>query len=222
MRMRSHSSFIPSLANAGQSKKQPQPQSRAITATSSRHRRASVPAGDVNGEWTHDLHSTVNRPNSSANASLSSRITLPGGAAANSAARKAAAKKKVARLTAAFDRMETDDSVKRQVNIVKNGGKAQSQSQSQSQTRDAGMTIRGLAGPFAVMAQNFAPGTTAADIESAMTPVGGEMVSCEVVKTQPFIIVEMAFASREGGEKVIETFNNKTVRQKNPSPCFIP
>lgn len=163
-----------------------------------------MPAGDVNGEWTHDLHSSVNRPSnnnsSPANASLSSRITLPGTAAA----KKAAAKKKVARLTAAFDRMETDDSVKHQVNIVKNGGKAQ--------TRDAGMTIRGLAGPFAVMAQNFAPGTTAADIESAMTPVGGEMVSCEMVKTQPFIVVEMAFASREGGEKVIETFNNKTVR----------
>ncbi|EHK47278.1 hypothetical protein TRIATDRAFT_194059, partial [Trichoderma atroviride IMI 206040] len=175
------------------------PQNKAVTAPSSRRRRASVPAGDVNGEWTHDLHSSVN---SSSNAPLSSRVTLPGGAAA----KKAAAKKKVARLTAAFDRMETDDSVKRQVNIVKNGGKPQNQ----NQTRDAGMTIRGLAGPFAVMAQNFAPGTTAADIESAMTPVGGEMVSCEIVKTQPFIIVEMAFASREGGEKVIETFNNKT------------
>ncbi|KAH8122235.1 hypothetical protein ACSS6W_007981 [Trichoderma asperelloides] len=181
--------------------KKSQPQNKAVTATSSRRRRASVPAGDVNGEWTHDLHSTVNRPNSSANAPLSSRITLPGGAAANSAAKKAASKKKVARLTAAFDRMETDDSVKRQVNIVKNG---------KAQARDTGMTIRGLAGPFAIMAQNFAPGTTAADIESAMTPVGGEMVSCEIVKTQPFIIVEMVFASREGGEKVIETFDNKT------------
>jgi hypothetical protein len=171
-----------------------------------------VPAGDVNGEWTHDLHSSVNRPNNnnSANASLSSRITLPGGAAANSAAKKAAAKKKVARLTAAFDRMDTDDSVKRQVNIVKSGGKAQA--------RDAGISIRGLAGPFAVMAQNFAPGTTAADIESAMTPVGGEMVSCEIVKTQPFLIVEMVFASKEGGEKVIETFNNKTVRNHTLSP----
>ncbi|KAL6895055.1 hypothetical protein GGI43DRAFT_429162 [Trichoderma evansii] len=177
------------------------PQNKAITATASRRRRASVPAGDVNGEWTHDLHSTVNRPNTSANTPLSSRITLPGGVSANSAAKKAAAKKKVARLTAAFDRMETDDSVKRQVNIVKNG---------KSQARDTGMTIRGLAGPFAVMAQNFAPGTTAADIESAMTPIGGEMVSCEIVKTQPFIIVEMVFSSREGGEKVIETFNNKT------------
>lgn len=80
------------------------------------------------------------------------------------------------------------------------------------------MTIRGLAGPFAVMGQNFAPGTTAADVESAMTPVGGEMVSCEVVKTQPFMIVEMVFASREGGERVIETFNNKTVR---PRPLLL-
>lgn len=101
--------------------------------------------------------------------------------------------------------MDTDDSVRQQVNIVKNG---------KSQRPDAGMTIRGLAGPFAVMGQNFAPGTTAADVESAMTPVGGEMVSCEVVKTQPFMIVEMVFASREGGERVIETFNNKTVRPR--------
>jgi hypothetical protein len=173
-----------------------------------------VPTGDVNGEWTHDLHSSVNRPNSSSNAPLSSRITLPGGAAANGASKKAATKKKVARLTAAFDRMETDDSVRHQVNIVKNG--------KQPQKRDAGMTIRGLAGPFALMAQNFAPGTTAADVESAMTPVGGEMVSCEIVKTQPFIIVEMVFASREGGEKVIETFNNKTVRTRpRHKPPFI-
>lgn len=44
-----------------------------------------------------------------------------------------------------------------------------------------------------------------------MTPVGGEMISCSVVKTQPFLIMEMVFASREGGERVIETFNNKTV-----------
>ncbi|KAL7918129.1 hypothetical protein ACQKWADRAFT_305049 [Trichoderma austrokoningii] len=167
--------------------KKSQPQNKALAATSFQRRRASVPAGDVNSDWTHDLHSTVNQ-------SLSSRITLPGKKAA-----AVAAKKKVARLTAAFDRMDTDDGVKRQVNVVKNGNNG-----------GGGMTIRGLAGPFGVMAQNFAPGTTAADVESAMTPVGGEMVSCEIVKTQPFIIVEMAFASREGGEKVIETFNNKT------------
>ncbi|EHK21272.1 uncharacterized protein TRIVIDRAFT_52156 [Trichoderma virens Gv29-8] len=163
-------------------------------------RRATIPAGDVNGEWTHDLHSSVNRPNTSANVPLSSRITLPG-AAGNGAPKKTAAQKKAGRLAAALDRMETDDSVRQQVNVVRNG---------KSQRPDAGMTIRGLAGPFAIMGQNFAPGTTAADVESAMTPVGGEMISCEIVKTQPFMIVEMVFASREGGERVIETFNNKT------------
>ncbi|KAK4059107.1 hypothetical protein Trihar35433_11203 [Trichoderma harzianum] len=173
--------------------KKAQPQNKA--PVSAQRRRATIPAGDVNGEWTHDLHSSVNRPNTSSNAPLSSRITLPGGL------KKTAAQKKAARLAAAVDRMDTDDSVRQQVNIVKNG---------KSQRPDAGMTIRGLAGPFAVMGQNFAPGTTAADVESAMTPVGGEMVSCEVVKTQPFMIVEMVFASREGGERVIETFNNKT------------
>lgn len=81
-----------------------------------------------------------------------------------------------------------------------------------------GMSIRGLAGPYTVMGQNFAPGTTAADVESAMTPFGGEMESCKVVKTKPFIVVEMVFASREGGERVIETFNNKTVSWKI-HPC---
>lgn len=86
-----------------------------------------------------------------------------------------------------------------------------------------GITIRGLAGPYAVMGQNFAPGTTAADIESAMMPVGGEVVSCTVVKTTPFLVVEMVFASREGGQRVIDTFNNKTVSfstwlPENPPP----
>lgn len=74
-----------------------------------------------------------------------------------------------------------------------------------------GLSIRGLAGPFAVMAQNFAPGTTAADIESAMTPVGGEMLSCRILKTTPLLVAEMVFATKEGGDAVISTFNNQTV-----------
>lgn len=73
------------------------------------------------------------------------------------------------------------------------------------------MTIRGLAGPFAVMAQNFAPGTTAADIESAMTPMGGIVTSCRLVKYHPILIAEIVFESKEGAENVIATFNNQTV-----------
>ena len=74
-----------------------------------------------------------------------------------------------------------------------------------------GMTIRGLAGPFVVMAQNFAPGTTAADIESAMTPVGGIVTSCRVLKQHPIVIAEIVFESKEGADNVIATFNNQTV-----------
>ncbi|KAH7127681.1 hypothetical protein EDB81DRAFT_809822 [Dactylonectria macrodidyma] len=155
---------------------------------SSTNLRPNLPPGNVNGEWTHDLHNAVNG-NNARGGSLSSRITAPGSKRAN---------KRAARLSAAVDRMDTSSDAPQQVNIVK------------KPANPMGLTIRGLAGPFTVLAQNFAPGTTAADIESAMTPVGGEMVSCRIIKTQPIIIVEMAFASREGGERVIETFNEKT------------
>jgi len=74
-----------------------------------------------------------------------------------------------------------------------------------------GITIKGLAGPFAVLAQNFAPGTTAADIESAMTPVGGLISSCRLVKTHPIVIAEIIFESKEGADRVIERFDKQTV-----------
>ncbi|KAF4333836.1 hypothetical protein FBEOM_12325 [Fusarium beomiforme] len=170
----------PSLASRVGVKKQ---RTSTIGTRSSQHA-----PGNVNGEWTHDLHHSVS-------GDLSSRISAP------NAANKKANNRRAARLSAAVDRMDTSGDVPQQVNIVKsrgNGGNAM------------GMTIRGLAGPFTVMAQNFAPGTTAADIESAMTPVGGEILSCRIVKSKPFLLFEMAFASREGGERVIETFNDKT------------
>ncbi|KAF5023248.1 hypothetical protein F66182_4700 [Fusarium sp. NRRL 66182] len=147
--------------------------------------------GNVNGEWTHDLHHSIS-------GDLSARISAPG------AGNRRGANRRAARFSAAVDRMDTSGDAPQNINIVKPKGNAP------ANNRSMGMTIRGLAGPFTVMAQNFAPGTTTADIESAMTPVGGEILSCHIVKTSPFLIFEMAFASREGGERVIETFNDKT------------
>ncbi|KAF4968490.1 hypothetical protein FSARC_4115 [Fusarium sarcochroum] len=153
--------------------------------------RSNAPAsGNVNGEWTHDLHHSIS-------GDLSSRISAPG-------AGNRRGNLRAARLSAAVDRMDTSGDAPQQVNIVKPKAKAT------GNNSPMGITIRGLAGPFTVMAQNFAPGTTAADIESAMTPIGGEMVSCKIVKSKPILLFEMAFASREGGERVIETFNDKT------------
>ncbi|OAQ95037.1 pentatricopeptide repeat protein [Purpureocillium lilacinum] len=168
---------------------------RAADATS---RRSSMPsAGDVNGEWTHDLHDSVNaRPSS-----LASRITRPGAAPSK---KTAPAQQRKSKLSSALDRADIN-----QLNVVNNGSVATA-STSRSRAGGMGISIRGLAGPFAVMGQNFAPGTSAADIESAMTPIGGDMVSCSIVKTQPFVLAEMVFSSREGGERVIDTFNDKT------------
>jgi hypothetical protein len=157
----------------------------------------SNPPGNVNGEWTHDLHHSIS-------GDLSARISAP------NAANKRANNRRTARLSAALDRMDTSGDAPQQVNIVKPKG-------NNSNNNSMGITIRGLAGPFTVMAQNFAPGTTPADIESAMTPIGGEIVSCRIVKSKPILIFEMAFASREGGERVIETFNDKTVSLQAPN-----
>ena len=73
------------------------------------------------------------------------------------------------------------------------------------------ITIRGLAGPYIVIGTNFASGTTAADIESAMIPSGGEMQSCKIIASEPTVIAEMVFAEKVNAERVIATFNNKRV-----------
>ncbi|KAK2014720.1 hypothetical protein LZ32DRAFT_186826 [Colletotrichum eremochloae] len=158
-----------------------------------------LPAGNIDGDWTHDLHGTVN-------GGLASRISAPGGrpapaAAANNRRGDRRTEQRAAKVAAAIER---------------SGGMADVQMPSAPINRPTGpavkkgLSIRGLAGPFAVMAQNFAPGTTAADIESAMTPVGGEMLSCRIIKTSPLIVAEMVFATKEGGDAVIDTFNNQT------------
>lgn len=75
------------------------------------------------------------------------------------------------------------------------------------------ISIRGIAGPYVVIGSNFAPGTTAADIESAMIPSGGEMQSCRILTSTPTVIAEMVFGEKDNAESVILTFNNKKVRQ---------
>lgn len=77
----------------------------------------------------------------------------------------------------------------------------------------AGINIRGVAngGPCTVIASNFAPGTTAADIEAVMSPIGGEPLGCRLLSASPTVMVELQFATKEGAENVIATFNNQKV-----------
>ncbi|KAF6836013.1 pentatricopeptide repeat protein [Colletotrichum plurivorum] len=162
----------------------------------------AVPAGNIDGDWTHDLHGTVNGGGrrSGGAGGLAARISAPESRPAPASTNRRAerrAEQRAAKVAAAIARSDTMADV-------------QMTSVPPVSTVNKGLSIRGLAGPFAVMAQNFAPGTTAADIESAMTPVGGEMLSCRIVKTSPLLVAEMVFASKEGGDAVISTFNNQT------------
>ncbi|KAL1874272.1 hypothetical protein Daus18300_003636 [Diaporthe australafricana] len=120
---------------------------------------------------------------------------------------------------------EHDSTVAAQVNLVntsrhnnaslslggrrRGGGLQQVAARPQPQPLDTGITIRGLAGPFVVIAQNLAPGTTAGDLESAMMPVGGLVSKCRIIKTHPIVIAEVEFQTKEGADRVIERFNNQ-------------
>ncbi|KAI3398485.1 hypothetical protein diail_9167 [Diaporthe ilicicola] len=121
---------------------------------------------------------------------------------------------------------EHDSTVAAQVNLVnssrhnnaslggrrRGGGLQQVAARPAPQPLDAGITIRGLAGPFVVIAQNLAPGTTAGDLESAMMPVGGLVSKCRIIKTHPIVIAEIEFQTKEGADRVIERFNNQLTR----------
>ncbi|EKV09406.1 S-adenosyl-L-methionine-dependent methyltransferase [Penicillium digitatum] len=71
------------------------------------------------------------------------------------------------------------------------------------------MAIKGASGPFFVVGRNFAPGTTAADIQSALEPVTGPMLSCQIVASQPSVVAEFAYAEKTAAELVVANFHNQ-------------
>ncbi|EAW13852.1 uncharacterized protein ACLA_068800 [Aspergillus clavatus NRRL 1] len=82
----------------------------------------------------------------------------------------------------------------------------------QATVRDnqVGMTIRGAgSGPFVVVGSNFAPGTTAADIQSALEPVSGPIMSCWITSQHPTVTAEITLAEKWSAENVIANFHNQ-------------
>ena len=143
-------------------------------------------AGNVDAEWTHDLHS-LNNPAASRAFHLPNQNRVPKASRAN----------RSERLQSALHGSASSPALNSQFNIV---GTAKSP-----------ISIRGLAGPYIVIARNFAIGTTAADIESAMTPVGGVAISCRLISERPKVVAEIVFESKEGADNVVDTFNNQNV-----------
>ncbi|CAK7267716.1 hypothetical protein SEPCBS57363_002732 [Sporothrix epigloea] len=224
----------------------------ALTARAGVQKRVSSSsatprAGNINTEWTHDLHNTGGKTSmrknnngsiksksgsSVAATSLASRVSRVGESTRGKQARGAAVgvvtqpiastrgrqQRRAAQVANALDRAELDraeldraewDRAERERAEVQ-----QRQTSYADQSSPTNLSIRGVAAaasePLVVMAQNFAPGTTAADIESVMTPVGGLVSNCRILKQTPLVIAEILFESREGAERVIKTFNNRT------------
>ncbi|KAL2856654.1 hypothetical protein BJY01DRAFT_242700 [Aspergillus pseudoustus] len=74
---------------------------------------------------------------------------------------------------------------------------------------DGGISIKGAGSEsFVVVGKNFAPGTTAADIQSAIEPVSGKIVSCWVTSHQPTVTAEITFQEKSSAEKAVANFHN--------------
>jgi len=155
-------------------------------STAFKPRGGKLATGNVDAEWTHDLH-TLNNP-------AASRVSnLP-----HHAPRTTRIAAQNGRLFAALHGSASSPNLSSQFNIVS------------SSNNGDGISIRGIAGPSRIMAQNFAPGTTAADIESAMSPIGGIILSCRIVAARPTVIAEIVVESKEGADNIVATFNNQT------------
>jgi len=159
-------------------------------SNSARPARASPKpnAGNVDAEWTHDLHA-LNNLAADKVAQIPPRGPRAGRGNRND------------RLYSALNGSASSPALNNQFNIV---GSAKT---------TGSISIRGLAGPYIVIAKNLALGTTAADIESAMTPVGGVVLGCRLIAERPKVIAELIFESKEGADNVVDTFNNQNVSQ---------
>ncbi|CAL3965860.1 hypothetical protein PZA11_002697 [Diplocarpon coronariae] len=177
---------VPSLASriggsgAGVAKQR----SVSTTARPTRPSGRLQAAGNVDGDWTHDLHTVNNSPTSR------SPQENPRGPSAARINRNE-------RIHAALNDAASSPSLNSQFNIVSTAKPTSS------------ISIRGLAGPTLIVVKNLASGTTAADLEIAMIPVGGSVLSCRIVSERPIVVAELVFETREGADSVVDVFNNK-------------
>ena len=77
-------------------------------------------------------------------------------------------------------------------------------------------SIKGFAGPYVVVGSNFAPGTTSADIQSALDSVAGGMQSCRIITSNPTVVAEMIYEDKACADAVIATFNNQRASAFRP------
>ena len=112
----------------------------------------------------------------------------------------------------------------------------------QQTSRPSGLSIKGKAGPWTVVANNFAPGTTADDIEATLSRDAVDddgrsgLLSCRLLAAQPNVMAELVFTERAIADRIISTYNNQLAdgrylklsyqkqqpQSKAPAPAKVP
>jgi hypothetical protein len=66
---------------------------------------------------------------------------------------------------------------------------------------------------YTVIAQNFALGTTAADIEAVLVPdeTDAGLIRCRVIASNPTVIAEVVMTNKDVADEIIAMYNNKMV-----------
>jgi hypothetical protein len=109
--------------------------------------------------------------------------------------------------------------------LIKGGESAPQRIRNQAnfKANGAGISIKGMSSNYTVIAQNFAPGTTAADIEAVLVPdeTNAGLVRCRLVASNPTVIAEVVMTNREVAEDIIATYNNKKVRLMPLTPGIL-
>lgn len=142
-------------------------------------------AGSINSKWQHDLHA-LNNPNGPPK---QPRKGVQRGPSAS----------QIDRNTRTFNKFRAV----LQDNVPESTG--------------GGFNIKGVATekPSIVIASNFAPGTTAMDIEAVMMPIArqrdGNVISCRLISSSPTVMVELSVDKKEAAQNIIDTFNNQRV-----------
>ncbi|KAF2872226.1 hypothetical protein BDV95DRAFT_492508 [Massariosphaeria phaeospora] len=145
----------------------------------------------IDGKWQHDLHK-LNNPNGPPNKRLN----------------RTASASQIDRNDRTYSKFRSaihDNARNNARNTLRNNAL-------DDDALDApGFSIKGVAtgGPYTVIATNFAPGTTSADIEAVMVPHAGEVQSCRLLTSTPTVMVELVLGTKEGADNIIATFNNK-------------
>ncbi|KAI5794328.1 hypothetical protein DFH27DRAFT_129988 [Peziza echinospora] len=175
---------------------------QAVSGSGSGVRNTASPASNLNGRWAHDLHHKNNPLASRVTKNAPKNTPLP-----SSITPSVAASLSQNRLFTALHGV-ISSTPPPPSNTFRGGNNGGAGEGLRIRGAASGFSIKGTAGPFVVRASNFAPGTTAEDVKTAMLSLG-KIVSCIILSANPTVMAEIVFEKKDAAERCIAQYNNQ-------------